>query len=170
MDSAPDGHGILIVRWRGRFSAVAAAILGTAAWAVVLCLVLRKYGEDDATEIPFLLPAAVSICVLGIAGGLFLAACRIYGGRAVFNPAIRTVIIGGLTGKHSVIGFESVARVAPMEEITPLSTRTVFCLVPKLSPLFGVSAISGPFKPGSEKYAAFERSILPEITRMLGID
>ncbi|MDR3165879.1 MAG: hypothetical protein LBU13_09930, partial [Synergistaceae bacterium] len=77
MDSAPDGRDVLIVRWRGRFSAVAVAILGTVAWAAVLCLVLRKYGEDNATELPFLLPALVIVCVLGIAGGLFLAACHI---------------------------------------------------------------------------------------------
>jgi hypothetical protein len=163
----------LTVRWRGHFSEVSAAILGTAAWVAVLCLVLRKYGlrgHDADAEIPFVLPASVVVCVLGIAGGLFFTACQIYGGRAVFDPAIHTVIFGGLTGKRSVMSFESVARVASMEEVTPLSTRTVFCLVPKLSPLFGISVISGALRQGSEECADFERRIVPEITRMLRID
>ena len=167
MEPASEGRGILTVRWRGRFSTVAAAILGTAAWGAVLYLVLRKYGAG-ATGPPFALPAAVIVSVSGIAGGLFFTVCRIYGGRAVFDPAIHTVIIGGLTGKRLVMSFESVARIAPIEEVTPLSTRVVFCLVPKLSPLFGVSAISGPLKQGSEEYADFERRVL-EIARMLGI-
>jgi hypothetical protein len=163
----------LVIRWHGGFSAVTAAILGTAAWMAVLCLVWRKYGlrgYGAAEGISFVLPILVTVSVLGIAGGLFFTACQIYGGRTVFDPAIRTVIIGGLTGKRSAMSFESVARVAPMEEVTSFSTRTVFCLVPKLSPLFGISAISGPLRPGSEKYADFERRIIPEITRMLGIE
>jgi hypothetical protein len=172
-ERARDERGVLTVRWRGPVSAFSAAILGTVAWVAVLCLVLRKYGlrgHDAAAEFPFVLQAVVAVCVLGIAGGLFFTVCQIYGGRAVFAPAIHTVIFSGLTGKRSVMSFESVARVAPMEEVTLLSARTVFCLVPKLSPLFGISVISGPLKRESEKYADFERRIIPEITRMLRID
>ena len=160
----------IVVTRRGTFREIFGYAMAFFAFAFVFAMMFLMMVTEHESSDGF--QPGVFALIFG-AGAVFMLGALVRhaaGTKAVFDLEARRATLKAPFGKTFAIGFDDIARLAPVVCKTIFSEQRGFCLVPKNDPVFGTRRFSPLFRKGSAKLSNFESTTLLEIERVAGLE